>query len=240
MRKGIPEFTISALFLIVVFCSSSYSASNTIKINTGWSPPVSTVLGEIMQAVFDRAEISLSFNQLPGERSIAFVAQGVDDGDCCRIPKAIAKDYPELVRVPEVVYEAKFSAFAKLPHPKIESFESLKPYSVGTIAGWKVLVNNLKRIQPEILHVMDDPAAMFNILAKDRIDIATFGYLSGLQIIINQGLSQVSAIEPPLVTAPLYLYLNEKHAHLVPQLDKAIKELKSEGKIDRIVQKFLP
>jgi len=214
------------------------SQAETLNINTGWTPPISTLLNEIMTATFERAEIKMEFHLLPGERSISLVGKGVDDGDCCRVPKAIAKDYPDLLQVPEIVYLAKFSAFAKTPHPKIENFDSLKPFSVATVSGWKILVNNLKRIEPETLHIMDEPESMFKILQKDRLDIATYGYLSGLQTINDLGLTDISAISPPLAEVPLYLYMNKKNADHIPTLAQALKELKAEGVIDEIIKSF--
>ena len=227
------------LFSVVSALSFSLTVfSQPLNINTGFTPPVSDLLHQIMELTFSKAGIEMSFSQLPAERSIALVARGIDDAECCRIPKAIEKDYPDLVRVPEIVYIARFSAFAKKPLPDIKNFESLKPYSVATVSGWKILVNNLNKVNPEVLHIMESSQSMFQILQKGRIDIATYGYLGGLEVISSLGLNDISVIEPPLATAPLYLYLNEKHKHLVPRLVKAIKELKEEGKIEEIISRF--
>jgi len=223
------------LFILISSIFSSVSA-HTLYINTGWTPPVSTLLGNIIGAIFQRAGITLEFKIMPAERSLTLVARGIDDGECCRIPKAIARDYPDLLQVPEIVYTAKFSAFAKHPVPEIKNFDDLRPYSVGTIAGWKILVNNLKRVDPQVLHIMDNPKSMFRILQKDRIDIATFGYLSGLKTLSELGLNDIEAIQPPLASAPLYLYLHKKNKAYIPALTKALKELKAEGEIDRIIQ----
>lgn len=230
-------------FIFVFIAVSALSFSPTIfsqplNINTGFAHPVSDLLHQIMELTFSKAGIEMSFSQLPAERSIALVARGIDDAECCRIPKAIAKDYPDLVQVPEIIYLTKFSAFAKKPLPDIKNFESLKPYSVATVSGWKILVNNLNEVNPDVLHIMESSQSMFQILQKGRIDIATYGYLGGLEVISSLGLNDISVIEPPLATAPLYLYLNEKHKHLVPRLVKAIKELKEEGKIDEIISRF--
>jgi len=230
---------ITWLFLLLLPLQSPVlNAQNLMHINTGWTAPVSLLLERITQAMFKRANIDLEFSELPGERSIYLAASGISDGDCCRIPRAIEKDYPELLQVPEVVYVARFSAFSKQPQLKNITFEALKPYNIATIAGWKILVINLKRIKPETLHVMNDAQAMFKVLEKNRIDVATYGYLSGLKIIKELGLTDISAIDPPLASLPLYLYLNKKHKLIIPELTNALKALKEEGEIERIIKEF--
>lgn len=231
-------FSTRALLLFVFSILSQPAISQPLKINTGFTPPVSKLLQEIMQHTFQRAGLKMVFSEQPAERSIALVARGIDDGECCRIPKAIAKDYPDLVQVPELVYTARFSAFAKRPLPEINGFDSLKPYSVATVSGWKILVNNLQKVKPETLHILDNASSMLQILQLDRIDIATYGYLSGLKTLAELNLEEITVIEPPLASAPLYLFLNKQHAHLVPQLTQAIRDLRADGTLDRIIRTY--
>lgn len=232
-------FTCRALLLFAsTLVLSQPAISQALKINTGFTPPVSDLLQEIMQLTFARAGLKIAFNVQPAERSIALVARGIDDGECCRIPAAIVKDYPDLVQVPETVYTARFSAFAKRPLPPISGFNSLKPYSVATVSGWKILVNNLNKVEPETLHIMDNASSMFQVLQLDRIDIATYGYLSGLDTLAELELTDIAAIEPPLASAPLYLFLNRKHAHLIPQLSQAIRGLKADGTLDKMIRSY--
>jgi len=212
--------------------------SRLYTINTGWTEPVSSILNEIIVATFERAKLDVEFHLLPAERSLVQVKLGTDDGDCCRVASAIKKDYPDLLQVPEVVYNAKFSVFSKKPHPKIESFDALKPYSVATVSGWKILVNNLNRVQPETLHIMNEPKAMFKILDQDRIDMAAYGYVGGIKEINDLGLKNISPIEPPLAQLPLYLYLHKKNKDIIPLLTKALRELKAEGVIDKIMLQY--
>ena len=233
------SFSCGSLLILASALFFNHAAiSQPLKINTGFTPPVSELLQEIMQHTFDRAGLKMAFHAQPAERSIALVARGIDDGECCRIPAAIAKDYPDLLQVPELVFTARFSAFAKHPLPPISGFNSLKPYSVATVSGWKILVNNLNKVKPETLHIMDNASAMFQVLQLDRIDIATYGYLSGLDSLSELGLTDIAVIEPPLASAPLYLYLNRKHAELIPQLSQAIRELKADGTLDKIIRSY--
>ncbi|QKQ25944.1 hypothetical protein [Candidatus Reidiella endopervernicosa] len=178
----------SLLFLGLVSIALPVVAAGPLRINTGFTPPVSGLLEQIMIEAFKRVDVEMSFYELPAERSLKLVVSGVDDGDCCRIPRAIRRDYPGLIRVPESVYVARFSAFAKRPVPEVLSWNDLKPYNVATVTGWKIIVNNLRRVSPATTHVVDHPQSMFEMLQRDRIDIASFGYLSGLWRLKQQGL----------------------------------------------------
>jgi len=224
------------LLISLLFHNMAYA--EPINVNTGFTPPVSDLLRQIMLLTFRQAGLEINFTPHPAERSIALVALGIDDAECCRIPAAIEKDYPDLIQVPEVIYLAKFSAFAKKPLPRINSFEDLKPYTVASVAGWKILVNNISRVEPSVFHILDDTESMFKVLQLDRIDIATLDYLGGLEVISRLGLDDIEPIHPPLATAALYLYLNKHQAELLPRLTTAIRELKKQGKIEQIISRF--
>lgn len=227
-------------YITLLFILSLNAAANgkAFNVNTGFTAPVYNLLEEIMQLTFARAGIDMRFRQQPGERSIALVARGIDDAECCRVPKAIAKDYPDLIQVPEVVYRIKFSAFAKKPLPEITNFESLKPFSVATVSGWKLLINNINKVNPDVFHILENEISMFQILKMGRIDIATFGYLGGLKAISTLELNDIDVIQPPLASAPLFLFLNKKHEDLAPRLAQALKSLKAEGKIEKIIRSY--
>ena len=238
MRDFNPGFRSGYFIFLISLLFNNMANAQPLNVNTGFTSPVSDLLEQIMLLTFRQAGLEINFTPHPAERSIALVALGIDDAECCRIPTAIQKDYPDLIQVPEVIYLAKFSAFAKKPVPRINSFEDLKPYTVASVAGWKILVNNISRIEPSVFHILDDTDSMFKVLQLERIDIATLDYLGGLEVISRLGLHDIAPIQPPLATAALYLYLNKHQAKLLPVLTSAIRELKKQGKIDQIISKF--
>lgn len=50
---------------------------------------------------------------------------------------------------------------------------------------------------------------MFEVLELDRIDIAAYGYSSGLDTLAELGIADITAIELPLASAPLYLFFKK-------------------------------
>ncbi len=226
------------LVLALLSLASSPTVADTdtrLVVNTGFTPPISTLFNRILEEALRRVGLTLEFQAMPAERSLILVASGVDDAECCRIPEVVLKDYPDLVTVRESVFEVRFSAFTRNPAIEIAGWEDLVPYSVATVTGWKILVNNIERIQPRDHFILDTPEAMFQMLALDRIDIATFGYLSGLEVVRRLELDDVRVLKPPLATRALYLMLNKEHAHLAPAFERVLREMKQEGALRRIV-----
>lgn len=225
--------------LIVLFAATqSVAAPAPFAVNTGFMPPVSTIFEQILQEAFDRLGRPLDFQEVSAERSLMLVNDGIDDAECCRIPEVVQAEYTNLVAVPESVFEVRFSAFVTNPDVRVEDWNDLKHYSVGTVTGWKILVKNIERIQPKEYFVLDNANAMFRMLDMGRLEVATLGYLSGLKLLQELQLQDVvHAVEPPLATRKLYLMLNKKHAALVPRLNEILAQLKADGSIERIVHR---
>lgn len=225
--------------LFLLLTSSAIGQEKTLVINTGFTPPVSTVFKLVLEEAFNRLNMRLIFQEMPAERSINLVSSGIDDGDCCRIPSAIQEDYPDLLSVPVSFFSATFSAFSKEKTMSFSTWQDLKPYNIGVVPGWKILVTNVKKVNPRGYTVIDTPEAMFRMLDMGRIDVATYGYLSGLKVLSDQHLKDIYALDPPLAVKPLFLQLNKKHSQLVPEIARVFQEMKDDGTIDRITGKVV-
>lgn len=216
------------------------AAEAPFRINTGFTPPVSTIFEQILLEAFSRLGKRIDFREVSAERSLILVDQGIDNAECCRIPEVVQREYFNLVTVPESVFEVRFSAFAINQDVRVEKWDDLKPYAVGTVTGWKILVNNIGLVQPREYFVLENAQAMFRMLDMGRLEVAALGYLSGMKVLHELGLGGVvHAVEPPLATRKLYLMLNRKHVDLVPQLNRILLELKADGTVDRIVQRVV-
>lgn len=224
--------------ITAVFSSLAYnvcSADTRLHITTGFTSPVSDFYNSVLAEADKRlSDISISFEVLPAERSLALADQGINDADCCRIPAVVTKEYNNLMPVDTSFYSARFSAFSKDRNTPITRFEDLRPYSVGTVAGWKIAVNKVKAINPAEIHIVTTPEQLFHMLDQDRLDYGVVGYLSGLESLSKLGITTVYAIKPPLVEKQLYLMLNKKHKDLIPVFNNVIAEMEKDGTIDRL------
>jgi len=211
-----------------------------LHISTGFTPPVSdfyrSVLGEADKRMKD---VAIKFEALPAERSLVLANQGINDGECCRIPAVVTKEYTQLSPVNISFFTARFSAFSKHKKPDIKQFSDLKPFSVGTVKGWKIAVININKVQPQEIHIVTTPEQLIEMINQDRLDYGVVGYLSGLQSISNVQANNVYAIEPPLAQKDLYLLLHRKHKGLIPIFNKTLKKMTEDGTVDQLYNNLI-
>ena len=234
--------TKSIFFTLFLFFSFnlSCSADTVLHISTGFTAPVSDFYRNVLAEADKRMdEVSIKFEVLPAERSLVLANQGINDGECCRIPAVIASEYKNLEPVDISFFKAKFSAFNKNQNIKISTFKDLKPYSVGTVKGWKIAVIKVKEVEPREVHIVTTPDQLFQMIQQDRIDYGVVGYLSGLQSILNVHAKDVRAIEPPLIEKQLYLVLHKKHNALISLFNKTLNEMIEDGSIEKIYNELV-
>lgn len=239
-RINMRYLTTWGITLLLSFTNAICIAETHIHITTGFTPPVSDFYNSVLTEIDKRLpDISISFEVLPAERSLVLANQKVNDGECCRIASVVANQYKNLVAINESFFTARFSAFGKSRSAKIKNFEDLKPFSVGTVEGWKIAVDEVKKVKPAEVHIVTTPDQMFRMINQDRLDYGVVGYLSGLETISRLGFDAIKAIEPPLVEIPLYLLLHSEHKNLIPLFDSEIKSMKQDGTIDKLYAKLI-
>ncbi len=164
------------------------------------------------------------------ERGMLNANEGLDDGLAMRVA-GLEKQYPNLIRVPEPIAINDFVAMSTRHRFATNGWDSLQPYAVSYILGWKVFEQNVPRGRE--LTVVRDADQIFNLLARDRTDVVLYERWQGLAQTRAMGL-KVQVMEPPLVRTPMYIYLHKKHAALVPQVAQALARLKQNGTYARI------
>lgn len=243
--KYISAASLKSIFILYIafilgLGSLSCKAEKQLHISTGFTPPVSDFYNSVLMEVDKRMEgISIIFELLPAERSLVMVNRGINDGECCRFPAVVTRDYDNLIANDESFFSVRFSAFSKKDSKSIKSFNELKPYSVGSVEGWKLAVNKIKEIKPAEIHIVTTPEQMFNMIDQGRVNYGVIGYLSGLQIISKLKLNNIKAIEPPLIEKSLYLVLHKKHKALIPEFNRVIKSMLDDGTVDRLYDELI-
>jgi polar amino acid transport system substrate-binding protein len=228
----------------ILFVSSVGFADEprVLVLNDVNEPPLTTpehtgFLDVIAMEAFRRVGVELRLVKLPAERALLLANDGLQDGDLTRIA-GLEEQYPNLVRVPEKLIDWDFAAFSKDASIPAD-FEAIRRRSAGLIKGWKIYEQNMAGA----VHVttVDDPEQLFRLLDRDRIDVALYVRWMGLALIQKQSLKNIRLLEPPLASRAMYVYLNKRHAELVPKLAEAMRALKREGFYRRIYhEKLLP
>lgn len=210
-------------------------SADELVINSGRQEPFTTADGSgfydrLVPAWFARLGLAARCIRLPSERALLNANAGVDDGNIARI-EGLEKKYPNIVRVPETVIAFDFMVFSRQKEFTVAGWSSLAPYDVGYITGWKILERNITRAR-SITRVRG-PVQLFGLLARGRADVVVFDRWGGLWRLRHGGV-RARMLEPPLATRQLYLYLNRRHAALVPRLAQALREMKADGSYARI------
>lgn len=205
-------------------------------------PPLSNssdtgIIDLVIKEAFKRIGIiDVSIENLPAERSLINANKGLTGGEFIRIA-GLDNVYPNLIQVPEKIIDFEFVGFSKNIDIKTTGWESLKPYSIGIITGWKILENNV--VGTAHRTDVEDPCQLFRLLSLDRAGIVIFEKLEGIGMIKTLGLQGIKILEPPLAKKEMFLYLHKKHKKLVPMVAAALKEMKNDGTYENILKEGL-
>lgn len=213
-------------------------AADKLILSSGVLAPYTTpdrkgFLDQVIAAVFHEAGVDAELLIYPTatERGMLNANAGVDDGLAMRID-GLEKQYPNLIRVPEEVAVNDFVAITTQHKFATTNWNSLLPYTVSYIIGWKVFEANVPKGKE--LTLVRDAEQLFTLLVKGRADVALYERWQGLEQTRLMGI-KAQVMEPPLVRTKMYIYLNKKHAALVPRVSEALIKLKKNGTYQRIV-----
>ena len=243
MVKMIRSISIATILAIIFFITST-SLTQTIEqeqpaftVSTSYKSLLSTpeqtgMLDRIVKEAFNRIGINAEVVFNPTGRSLEDVNEGFADAEINRVA-GMEENYPNLIRVPEPNMVMHFVAFSKKDY-KINGWDSIRDLNIGIVQGWKILEENTKDF-PHVTLVPTE-TELFNMLDKNRLDIALYSKLAGYEQLMLRGLSDIYHLEPPLASREMYLYLNKKHEHLIDKVAEALRDMKEDGTYDLIVQ----
>lgn len=210
------------------------TAENTpLTISTNNTPLDRKALEQIATESFHRIGVEPRIVSLPSERSLIAANLGEVDGEGLRI-SGLTAQYPNLVQVPERFVRISFVAFAKDATISLDNgWDSLKPYRVVFINGWKMFEANTGSAR--VVNKVDKPEQMFRMLEDGRVDLVLYTRADGVQLARSLGLSTIAPVSPSLKDVDMYLYLHKKHQALVPRINQALRDIKADGTYNRIL-----
>lgn len=222
---------IGLVLLFISFCATA--AEPALLISTNNTPLDRKALELLSREVFQRAGLEFRLVSNPSERSLFMANQGEVDGEGLRI-SGLSSQYPNLIQVPERFIGISFVAFSKNATINLDqSWESLKPYRVAFITGWKMFESNASGAKS--VTKVDKPEQMFRMLDGGRVDLALYTRVDGIALLRSLGLSSIAPIYPALKDVDMYLYLHRKHEALAPRIAQALREMKGDGTYNKIM-----
>lgn len=215
----------------------AFADGQTITVSTNNTPLDRQALEAISETAFRRLGIDFKLISLPSERSLTSANLGEVDGEGLRVG-GLEGQYPNLIQVPERYIRISFVAFAKDATISLDGgWDSLKPHRVAFITGWKMFEANASGAK--VVNRVEKPEQLFQMLETGRVDLALYTRADGAALVRKLGVPSIAPVAPALKDVDMYLYLNRKHAALVPRLAQVLKEMKADGTYNRIVSSIV-
>ena len=204
------------------------NCAGTLVFNMGFAPgsPQAEFQTRLTQEVFSRLGIGTEFVRVGAERALVNVDQGVDDGNLVRVA-GLNTRYPNILPVNEEVIRYDFVAVTRRPGAAISDWSSLADHDVAIVTGWKILEDNIRSYRSLIK--VRDGGALFELLKAGRVQTVVYERYQAQQIMEEIDCNMARILDPPLVSSPMYIYLNRRHAGLAPQVERALRDFKADG-----------
>ncbi len=230
-----PIFRFLAPWLLALFCTAS-QAAQTLVINSSYYPPFTTpeqngFIDRLYQELGRRTGLTFKIQPLPAERTLSNANSGIDDGDVCRIA-GLDKTYPNLVQATEPILSYKMKVFSRSVDFTVNGADSLKPYDVGILTGWKIIERTV--VGTRSLSSVETVDQLIKMLQNKKVDIIVIEEMQGRAMMAKMGANNLKILEPALIEGQWYPYLNKKHADLIAPITAAIRSMKQDGTYQKI------
>ena len=224
----------ATVFLVLIFwLAAAFAEVPVVTVSTNNTPLDRKAMEMLSREAFRRIGLEFKLVSLPSERSLKSADAGEVDGEGLRVAGLTAQ-YPNLVQVPERYVRISFVAFAKDATISLDNgWDSLKPYSVAYITGWKMFEANAAGARA--VSKVDKAEQIFQMLDSGRVDLALYTRADGVVLVRELGLRAIAPVSPALKDVDMFLYLHKKHQALVPRLAHALKDMKADGTYNRIL-----
>ncbi len=228
----------TGVFLIIASTTTA-RADDKLYVTTILIPPLANGSGtgfveRLAIEAFSRLNYKIEISAVPPERSLVNVDTGIEDVELFRV-SGLEKLYPNLRMVQEPLFIMDFSPFTRTSLVEATDWKSLGSWRVGIIRGWKILEKHLS--QHPHLKIFNNADKLFEALLKDKIDVAMYGRITGLQH-IEQFKNFLQLAGPPLLQKKMHMYLNKKHKALLEPLNQALRNMKQDGTYQKIQSEF--
>ncbi|MDX1737195.1 MAG: transporter substrate-binding domain-containing protein [Alphaproteobacteria bacterium] len=235
------QLTAGAIILTFLFLPIQLRAAELLRFSTSVKEPFSNnaktgIEDRLAREVFRRLGHDIDIYFTSPEKALRKLNEGVDDGTFGRVIKTIS-GFPNIRIVPEPAYSRDFVVFSQNAGIKVKSWSDLNAYRVGVMSGWKAILSNLQNVQS--LSRAKSRSQLFLLLETGQVDLVIYNRLGGVYAVDKAGLENVSVVLPPLLTAPHYFSLHQKHEALIIPAAKALREIKRDGTYDKIFKAFV-
>lgn len=231
-------FQTGITFLVMQTCLFAFADEKTLEFGQVANISVQKVCAAILHEVYNKAQIPIKMNLLPGRRTIIEITKGNLDGEVCR-DEMFIKGYQDILKVVPPIYLANSIAVAKrkleLTNNDINSFAK---YRIGIIKG-------IPRIEKLTSHMKSVTAVntieqLVQMLMQDRIDLFITSEFNTKVALKNMKIdTQVKYIyHINQIKLPLYHFILKKHMPILSKIQNIILQMQKSGELELLQKKF--
>lgn len=187
----------------------------------------------VLKAAYAKLGIAVEGRVLPAARALSDSAAGLTDGEVHRI-REIAYQHPQLIRIDVPVNHVEGLAVSYGQRIDTSSVEGIRNYSIGVKIGTRYALR-LVQGMPKVEQLASEKK-LIELLTRGRLDIVIGDRPWANNVARKLGDPLFTINEPPLVSIPLYHYLHEKNAELVPEISRVLQEMVESGERDEIIR----
>lgn len=190
----------------------------------------------LLREAYSRIGAEVEFRYLPMKRDLEEANRGLIDGSAFRSRIGLGA-FPDLIPIPTPLASLSFVAFMTNPDIRVMSWSDLRGLRVGIMRG-DMIGTIMTRNEGIKAHPVTSLAHGFRMLKADRLDVFVYEQIVGTLQAKALKMDNVIA-SPPLYRGYTYHALNDRHADLVPQLEKALKDMIEDGTSAKLFGKYL-
>lgn len=228
------KFFICCLILLLPV-SSLQAAPRQLKIAYIENTALSGISQKILTQAYKEIDIEVVFYAYPGWRALKLANDGEVDGELHRIAGLNAK-YRNLIQVPQSIVKASWYAFSKNPELKVTNWQDLSSFNFTALAG---VIYTQTQTQGLNVHFVKSENKLFQLLIKDRVDLAVTNLVAGLSFLKLMNIRDIKPLKTPIDEKKLYHYLHQKNADLVPLVNQVLTRMHKAGRIEEIYNEHI-
>lgn len=190
-------------------------------------PLIGFVRGDLGEA-YRRIGLHMVLKPLPSARSIEAANLGETDAEAGRVQET-GQNYANLREVPVPLLEMDILAVTNGVPLTVSGWDSLKGRHLCIGLGDKLVERRTIGMNPESARSLE---SLVRMLKAGRCEVAIFSQFMWPDI-DRLHLGPLCPASEPVEKAPLYHYVNSRHADLVPRLTEVLTALRQDGTAER-------
>ncbi|MGY5452850.1 substrate-binding periplasmic protein [Agarivorans sp. MS3-6] len=187
----------------------------------------------VLNTVYNKLGISLKVSSLPAKRAQSAAVNGLVDGEVMRV-WSYGEQTANMIRVPTPYYSLESTAFyLSTKKASVATLSDLSNCKVAIVRGVKHSAD-LTATSDKVVE-LDSTDKALGFMLKQRADLVLTNKLDGIVALQRMGVEKQVSYSRPLAFFPLYHYIHESRAELVPLVDEELKKLIASGEVAQII-----